>query len=781
MAPSRLLPELELIREPATSSRDFRRKELNADLCVCGGGLSGVCTAVTAARQGLRVVLLQDRPVLGGNASSEVRLWILGATSHMFNNNRYAREGGLVDEILTENMYRNPEGNPVILDSLLLDKVISEPNIELLLNSTLIGCQKDGDRIERARAFSSQTSLEFEVKAALFADCTGDGALSFLAGAPFRIGAELKEEFGELFAPSSEYGHLLGHSIYFYSKDTGRPVKYVAPSYALADIESEIPRYKTFTVKEMGCQLWWIEYGGRLDTVHDTEKIKWELWRVVYGVWNYFKNSGKFPQAENLTLEWVGMIPGKRESRRFMGPYTIKQQDIIEQRYHPDAVSYGGWSIDLHPADGVFSEIDGCTQWHSKGVYQIPLSTMICSQIPNLLYGGRIISATHVAFGSTRVMATSGNNGNALGMAAAVCQKLGVDPVALLQKDKIHLLQLELMRSGQYIPGYKLNDPIDLVKGACQVTASTEFKLHKLPANGPQKVLTRSLAQMLPLPKGPVPSFRLTVEAIEDTKLTVQLRGSKKPYNYTPEVILGEETIRLTSGKNDVQVDFKVENPHDQYVFLCLMENESVAVSTTLDRVSGMMTVEHECTQSPPAGIGIDAFERWTPVRRPMGHNIALTVTPPVEAWAAENVRNGVSRPTKRANCWVPAGGQGEGEARALRIYWETPVKIGRLVVSFDTDFDHAMESVLRGHPESRIPFCVRSWRVVDLARLDADGQPSTLYQEDDNHVTRREIAFVEDGANAGPLTSAIGVEILALNGDENVYGGIFEVRAYEE
>lgn len=279
--------------------------------------MSGLCTAISAARQGVSVVLLQDRPVLGGNASSEVRLWILGATSHMFNNNRYAREGFLVDEILTENLYRNPEGNPLIFDTIMLEKVVQEKNITLLLNTTLTGCEKDKDRISSIHAFSSQTSTTFYVKAPLFVDATGDGALSFLAGAPFRVGAEQREEFGELFAPNSEYGHLLGHSIYFYSKDAGHPVKFVAPTYALKDLENEIPRYKTFNTKEMGCSLWWIEYGGRLDTIHDTEKIKWELWKVVYGVWDYFKNSGKFPEAENLTLEWVGTIPGKRESRRF--------------------------------------------------------------------------------------------------------------------------------------------------------------------------------------------------------------------------------------------------------------------------------------------------------------------------------------------------------------------------------------------------------------------------------------------------------------------------------
>lgn len=306
-----------LRREPPAQSRALETRGLFVDLCVCGGGLSGTVAAIAAARHGVSVVLLQDRPVLGGNGSSEVRLWVLGATSHMFNNNRYAREGGIVDEILLENLHRNPEGNPLIFDTILLEKVRNESNIQLLLNTALIGCSRNGSRIESVQAFSSQTSLAFTIRATQFIDCTGDGTLSFLAGAPFRIGAEQRSEFGERFAPSSEYGHLLGHSIYFYSKDTGRPVKFVPPSYALKDVEQQIPRFRTFNTRMMGCNLWWIEYGGRLDTIHDTEEIKWELWKVVYGVWDYFKNSGKFPEAENLTLEWVGTIPGKRESRRF--------------------------------------------------------------------------------------------------------------------------------------------------------------------------------------------------------------------------------------------------------------------------------------------------------------------------------------------------------------------------------------------------------------------------------------------------------------------------------
>lgn len=121
----------------AAEGRTPRSEVLHTELAIIGGGLSGVCAAITAARKGVKVVLVQDRPVLGGNASSEVRLWILGATSHMGNNNRWSREGGVVDEILVENMYANKEGNPLIFDTILLDKVVSEPNITLLLNTAI--------------------------------------------------------------------------------------------------------------------------------------------------------------------------------------------------------------------------------------------------------------------------------------------------------------------------------------------------------------------------------------------------------------------------------------------------------------------------------------------------------------------------------------------------------------------------------------------------------------------------------------------------------------------
>lgn len=204
-------------------------------------------------------------------------------------------------------------------------------------------------------------------------DASGDGFVAHLVGVPYRFGAEPADEFREGFAPDAEeYGELLGHSLFCMTKDTGQPVRFVAPSFALRNANERIPRFRSFDVNDQGCEFCWIEYGGRLDTIHDTEKIKWELCRIVLGVWDYIKNSGEYPESENLTLEWVGHIPGKRESRRFVGRTMLTQQDLVIQREHDDAVSVGGWSVDLHPADGVYSARAGADQYHIKGVYQIP-------------------------------------------------------------------------------------------------------------------------------------------------------------------------------------------------------------------------------------------------------------------------------------------------------------------------------------------------------------------------------------------------------------------------
>lgn len=755
---------------PSAAKRALKNVELFCDLAVAGGGLSGVCTAITAARAGLKVVLVQDRPVLGGNASSEVRLWVLGATSHMGNNNRWAREGGVIDEILVENLHRNPEGNAVLVDSLLLEFVVREPNITLLLNTAVYDLEKrDADTIKSLRAFCSQNSTEYLIEAPLFCDSTGDGIVGFMAGAAFRMGAESAEEFGEGMAPTKEYGELLGHSIYFYSRNEGKPVRFVPPSFALDDI-TKIPRFRDLKAHHSGCWLWWIEYGGRLDTVHETETIKWELWKVVYGVWNYIKNSGKFPEAENLTLEWVGMIPGKRESRRFEGDLMLTQQDVIEQREHPDVVSFGGWSIDLHPADGVFSEKPGCNQFHAKGVYGIPYRALYSRNITNLFLGGRLISASHVAFGSTRVMATCATNGQSVAMAAKLCRDHDCLPRDLASGERIAELQQALLKVGQYIPGVALNDSTDLARTAT-ITASSTQQLSVLKPNGEQRVLTDAWAMMLPVRKGKVPAVTFTVSTREATTLRGEICVSRKVDNHTPDRSLAVQDFALSAGENQMVVfDQEIDAPHEGYVFYMLHANPLVSVALSDTRVTGVIAVTHQANkavtksavQTPPENSGIETFGFWTPLRRPGGDNMAVTIEPALDAFGVSNLTNGVDRPVNRTNAWVADLSDAKPH---LDLSWGQPQSIARIELVFDTDADHPLESVLFGHPERDIIFCVPSYRV-----LAADGRE--LIAVTDNHQTRRSHVLPE------PVTTdRLRIELMRPH--DHVPTALFAVRVH--
>jgi hypothetical protein len=756
--------------EPPAEQRPLFTRHIDCDLAIVGGGMAGSCCAITAARAGIRVTLIQDRPVLGGNASSEVRLWILGATSHMGNNNRWAREGGVIDEILVENMYRNPEGNPLIFDTIMLEKVLDEPNITLLLNTMVFDAEKSApDMIRSIRAFCSQNSTMYEVTAPLFCDASGDGVLGFMSGAAFRMGAESTDEFEEKLAPSHEYGELLGHTIYFYSKDVGKPVRFVPPHYALDDI-TKIPRFHSFNARDYGCRLWWIEYGGRLDTVHDSERIKWELWKIVYGVWDHIKNSGQFPEAETLTLEWVGYIPGKRESRRFEGDYMLRQQDLIEQRSHPDAVSLGGWALDLHPADGVYSEKPGCNQWHSRGVYQIPYRSFYSRNVRNLFLAGRIFSATHVAFSSTRVQATLSSAAQAVGMAAAMCTRENLLPADLARAPHIQQLQRDLLRAGQFIPRVRLDDPDDLARRATVIASST-FKLGVLPAGGPLVSLDHSWAQMLPVAPGKMPRVTFTLDVREATTLNVELRTSDRPDNYTPDVILGRKTVALEAGQNqDVTLQFDAAFDEARYVFVCLMKNPAVAVHTSEQRVTGILSVSNTQNpavsnygaQTPTQDIGVEAFEFWVPLRRPNGQNLAVRVEPPLVGFGPSNVTNGWLRPTTGPNAWVASP---DDLQPGITLEWEQPQTIQRIELTFDTDFDHPMESTLMGHPESEMPFCIRRYRVRDAAGR-------VLAECSDNHQTRNVLTF-----DPPVVTDCVQFDLLETHG--RAPAALFDVRCY--
>ena len=748
----------------SSESRPLRTQKMEADLCIVGGGLSGTCAAITAAREGLSVVLIQDRPVLGGNASSEVRLWALGASSHNHNNNRWAREGGVIDELLVENMRKNKEGNPLLFDAVILEAVVTEPNITLLLNTVVHNVRSRGETLESVIAFSSQTETEFDVHASLFIDASGDGIVAHMLGVPFRIGAEKSDEFDEGFAPDPDtYGELLGHSIFFMTKDTGRPVPFIAPAYALKNAPERIPRFKNFNVNDQGCMFWWIEYGGRLDTIHDTEKIKWELWSIIYGVWDHIKNSGDYPEADTLTLEWMGAIPGKRESRRFEPARWLVQRDIVEQNEHPDAVGYGGWSIDLHPADGIYTARPGCDQYHAKGVYQIPFRTMYNPSFPNLLLAGRIVGSSHVAFGSTRVMATCAHSAQAAAMAAVLSKDLQKSPPAFDRTD-ISELQRRLQRIGQHIPRMPLRESGNLALQA-RVTASSELNFFSLPSVPDGEVpLHHDLMQMVPLPAGRIPSIVIPIRAQRATTLEVELRLSLDRWNYTPEQVLHTWQLDITTaGRGTVRIDTDVVLREDCYAYFNFKHNDAVSLIPSAIQCSGVFSLRHTNDQAPPSEWGLHGFEIWTPERRPDGAIVVMRSETALAApFAIDQLTNGFQRPGYWPNAWVASP---DDLAPTVTFSWPEPKDVSRIEIVFDTDYNHPMESVVRGHPESIMPMCVRDYSIHD----DRD---STLVQVTGNYRSIRTHQL-----ERSIRTESLQIRIHGMNG--RYPAALFDVRVY--
>ncbi|RKF17904.1 FAD-dependent oxidoreductase [Alginatibacterium sediminis] len=728
-----------MIIEHASGPRPLKLVSKTVDVVVVGGGLSGVCAAISAARSGSKVVLIQDRPVLGGNASSEVRLWILGATSHGGNNNRWAREGGIINEILLENLFRNPSGSPLVLDSILQDWVYRESNLEVLVNTSVFHADITNHKIQKIQAFNSQNSTMYALSAQMFVDSSGDGILTHLSGAAYRMGAEISSEFDEPMAPGEDYGKLLGHSLYFYSKDLGHKVDYVAPEFALTDVPKLIPRYKNFSSSEHGCSLWWIEWGGRLDTIHQSEEIKEELQKIVYGVWDYIKNSGEFPDSANLALEWVGTIPGKRESRRAEGDYMLRQSDIIEQVEYEDNVCHGGWSIDLHPADGVYGSEGGCNQYHAKGIYGIPYRCLYSRNIENLFINGRLISASHVAFGSTRVMATSSTVGQAIGAAAALCCQEQLSPRDLLQPLMLATLKSNLSAANHYVPNFHGLEKNNLASSA-QIQVSSELELQSFAKNGDWKSLKQSYAQILPQSTNSnlVTFFARTQKP---SKLTVQLKTSLKPDNHSPELISKTYDFELHTGENEIEIELNIGD-FSQYVFVCFCENDEVeiALSDTLltgivsVRQGGLAKVSTSSKQIAPAGLGVESFDFWVPDRRPKGQNVAFRASNVIHTFSQENLTTGAQRPIRSPNAWVA---RVDDVSPVVSLEWSMGVRAKQLFLYLDCDYDHPLESVQYQHHDRIMPMLVSECEVT------CNG--SIIYSTQSNHQAVISIDLPQD------------------------------------
>ena len=419
----------------------MRTVEYKADLCVVGGGMAGLCCAIAAARCGIQTVLVHDRAVLGGNASSEIRMWVCG--SHGKDN----RETGIVEEIVLENFYQNPALKFPLWDSVLYQKAKAEPNLTLLLNSACFEAEMEGDAIKCIKAWQSNAETFHKVYATYFADCSGDSILAPLSGARYRYGREAKAEFDETIPPDVADKKTMGMSCLFQIRETDHPVAFRKPDWAYTyETDGDLP-YKDHEHNEL-CNFWWIEIGGEWDCIHDTDKCRDELLKIAYGVWDHMKNKGEHGVA-NWELEWIGFLPGKRESRRYVGEYTVTQNDVEAEGRFDDMVAYAGWTMDDHFPAGFYYTAGHPTIYHPAPTpWGLPLRCMISQNVRNLTFAGRNISVTHAALSSSRVMATCAILGEALGTAVAQAVIAGTD----IRDVDIGVLQNTLMENDCYLP-----------------------------------------------------------------------------------------------------------------------------------------------------------------------------------------------------------------------------------------------------------------------------------------------------------------------------------------
>lgn len=415
----------------------------NADFCVVGGGLAGLCAAVAAARRGVKTVLMHERPVLGGNASSEIRMWVCGA------HGRNRRETGLIEEIRLANLYRNPNGSWSIWDSILYEKARLEPNLELLLNCSCTEAVMTGNRVESVKGWQLTTQTWQSVEAGLFADCSGDSILAPLTGAEFRRGREGSKEFGEDIAPPVADRKTMGMSCLMQLRETNSPQKFIPPDWACVFKTDEELQRRDHGVR--GNNFWWIEVGGEGDSIRDTETCRDELLKIAFGIWDHIKNRGEH-DAENWILDWLGFLPGKRESRRYVGDHIMTQNDVRAGGKFSDIVAYGGWSMDDHHPSGFWHKGEPTIFHPAPSPFGIPYRSLYSRNIENLFCAGRNISTTHSALSSTRVMATCATLGQAVGIAAALAVKNGLMPRGVYEKC-LPELQDALQDDDCYLPG----------------------------------------------------------------------------------------------------------------------------------------------------------------------------------------------------------------------------------------------------------------------------------------------------------------------------------------
>ncbi|MBI5442503.1 MAG: FAD-dependent oxidoreductase [Deltaproteobacteria bacterium] len=649
------------------------------DLVVAGGGLAGTLAAVAAARNGLRVALLQTRPVLGGNAAEEVGVRPEGAGS----SNVEARETGLVEEVSRIAYSAAPGGGRLGYDGALHVLCEGEPNLQVHLNTRVYDVELAEGRIAALIAADTVTGQRRRFWGALFADCTGDGVVGAAAGAAFFVGREGRDVYGEELAPDTGDAVTLGTSLLYGVAPEPTPQRFTPPIWARHFEPEDLYRRP---IDDVG-PFWWVEWGGHLDTIGDAEEIRDELLRISFGVWDLVKNrSAMAGEAANLRLVPGRVVAGKRESRRLVGEHVLTESEVREGGLFPDVVAHGGWPIDLHAPLGI-DDPGAPNVSVPVDPYGIPLRSLYSRDVENLFMAGRNLSASHVGLGSSRVMLTCGALGQAVGTAAALCWQRNVWPRELARGHVAELQQL-LLKDDAYVPGIVNQDPLDLARTSVVTASGTRdrdvYDINHIYYSGSSLSVNAYVAQ----------AFIPSCDRLEKVALSLKTGGGV-PVTLTARLRVGE-TADLSAGGEDLAVATALVLPNTVgWVEFPLRTplRKGTVYWVRLDRVPpSVLQVEWRGAFAPCGGLGrvvwsVD-LRTWTNV----GTNLGLATTPPITAerpYDPANAVNGLARPSGpfERNLWVSAG---RSFPHWLQFELPAPSVIHRVHIVFDTNLDQS-------------------------------------------------------------------------------------------
>lgn len=767
--------------------------EENYEVVVCGGGMAGYSAAMAAARQGKKTCLIQNRPVFGGNCSSEIGVTIHGAAAF----HAYARETGIISELLIEErsvnhaeIYENGWINSV-WDMVMYDLAVKEDALTFYLNTEVVGVNlsSNGKAIKSVTANIQNAETQLTVNGDIFIDCTGDGVIADKAGCEWRMGSESKEEFNEIHAPEKASSDVMGNSIHFRAKDMGRPVPYQAPEWA---VKHEDPAYfyeQGRIPKDKRGGFWWIEIGVPHHTIYDNENIRHELTRHTLGIWDWMKNHDPImkEQTKNYALDWIGQVPGKRESRRIMGEYLVTENDIQEKKVFEDEVGFGGWFVDLHTPGGLLAEhaeasaaTDGeeyntFDEYMVKsycGPYGYPLRSLIAKDVDNLMMAGRNISATHAALGTLRVMGTTAIMGEATGVAAAVAlnNKVGLK---IVPSKYIKEVQQKLLRGGCFLPNFKNEDIKDLALKA-KVTASSTDKLYgagpestgaheglNVWTDQPQyhnEVLETIKGQIIAVGGTNIETLSVCLTNLTEETQTVEAYvhsiGHIWDYRVSPAEPLAKTVLTVPVGERvwvDWNVGLTVENGliDNQYIRLDLGVNTNVEW-----KEAGCVIPGHTAMYQ----IGENKMRRYY-----NGNTLSFKVAPAQDCFHAKNVISGVTRPHEYTNVWM--SDRNFPLDQWVNLSWDAQQDIEQVELTFP---GHLLREYHAYAPFYRDPQCPKDYEIWVL-----ENENWIKVVNVENNYQRQRKHFLDKTYSA----KEIKIVVKSTNGDTRAC--IYEVRVY--